>query len=83
MLTLLVGCLSTSFFAVGQGKPDLALKCQHAGAAILLTISLIGWYMFTSMLLLSVDFPIMLPLGDLSTVIRGRSETNRGTTKHV
>jgi hypothetical protein len=31
--------------------------------------------MLTSILLLSVDFPIMLPLGDLSTIIRGRTET--------
>jgi hypothetical protein len=83
MLTLLVGCLAASFFAVGQGKADLALNCQHAGAGLLLAISFIGWYMLTSMLLLSVDFPIMLPLGDLSTVIHGRSETKRGTTKQV
>ncbi|SPJ79806.1 related to Y.lipolytica GPR1 protein and Fun34p [Fusarium torulosum] len=77
------GCLAASFFAVGQGKADLALNCQHAGAGLLLAISFIGWYMLTSMLLLSVDFPIMLPLGDLSTVIHGRSETKRGTTKQV
>ncbi|KAF4996646.1 hypothetical protein FGRMN_4392 [Fusarium graminum] len=86
ILLLLVpcfGCLATSFFSVGQGKAELALKCQHAGAGLLFVISMIGWYMLTSMLLLSVDFPVMLPLGDLSTIIHGRSETKRGTTKQV
>ncbi|KAM0351057.1 hypothetical protein ACHAPU_002838 [Fusarium lateritium] len=86
ILLLLVPCfgsLATSFFSVGQGKAELALRCQHAGAGLLFVITLIGWYTLTSMLLLSVDFPIMLPLGDLSTVIRGRTETKRGTTKQV
>jgi len=70
-----VGCLSASFFALAQGSAGLALKCQHVGAGLLLAVTFIGWYMLTSMLLLSVDFPIILPLGDLSTIIRGRSET--------
>jgi hypothetical protein len=75
LTSLVVGCLSASFFALAQGSAGLAVKYQHVGAGLLLAVTFIGWYMLTSMLLLSVDFPIILPLGDLSTVIRGRSET--------
>ncbi|KAH7185096.1 uncharacterized protein B0J16DRAFT_124507 [Fusarium flagelliforme] len=78
VLVLLVpcfGCLSASFFALAQGSAGLAVKYQHVGAGLLLAVTFIGWYMLTSMLLLSVDFPVILPLGDLSTIIRGRSET--------
>ena len=74
---VIVSCLAAAFFAVSQGKGDLALKCQHAGAGVLFAISLIGWYMFGCLILMSVDFPIMLPLGDLSTIIRGKSDATK------
>ncbi|KAI7769202.1 hypothetical protein LZL87_011919 [Fusarium oxysporum] len=86
ILLLLVpcfSCLAAAFFAVSQGKANLALKCQHAGAGLLFALSLIGWYMFMSILLMSVDFPIMLPLGDLSTIIRGKSDANKDASKTV
>lgn len=86
ILLLLVpcfSCLAAAFFAVSQGKANLALKCQHAGAGLLFALSLIGWYMFMSILLMSVDFPIMLPLGDLSTIIRGKSDTKKDASKTV
>jgi hypothetical protein len=36
--------------------------------------ALIGWYVFTSVMLVAIDFPLQLPIGDLSNVIRGRTE---------
>lgn len=69
-----VSCLSASFFAVAHGASDSALTFQHAGAGLLLGVSLLGWYIFFALVLLSVDFPLCLPLGDLSTVIRGRGD---------
>ncbi|PCD23559.1 hypothetical protein BFJ70_g5988 [Fusarium oxysporum] len=86
ILLLLVpcfSCLAAAFFAVSQGKANLALKCQHAGAGLLFALSLIGWYMFMSILLMSVDFPIMLPLGDLSTIIHGKSDAKKDASKTV
>ncbi|GKU08144.1 unnamed protein product [Fusarium langsethiae] len=80
ILALLIpcfSCLSASFFAVAQGNSSRALQYQHVGAGILLAVTCIGWYMLTSILLLSVDFPVMLPLGDLSTIIRGRTEAKQ------
>lgn len=36
-----------------------------------------GWYLITSILLAIVDFPIQLPVGDLSTVVKGKSQRMR------
>lgn len=33
-----------------------------------------GWYLLTAILLASVDFPVQLPVGDLSTMIKGHSQ---------
>jgi hypothetical protein len=32
-----------------------------------------GWYLLTAIMLAIVDYPIQIPVGDLSTVIKGRS----------
>ncbi|KAF4338981.1 GPR1 [Fusarium beomiforme] len=77
------GCLSAAFFAASQGKADLSLRCQHAGAGILFAISIIAWYLFMSIILMSVDFPITLPVGDLSTIIRGKSDSTKDASKAV
>lgn len=80
ILALLVptfGCLSGSFFAVAQGHAARAQTLQHAGAAILFVISLLGWYIFLAQVLLSVDFPFGLPVGDLSTVVRSKADKTR------
>lgn len=70
----LVGCLAASFFAVSQGYSSKALTLQYAGAGLLFVTSLLGWYIFVALLLLAVDFPFSLPLGDLSTVIKGKTK---------
>jgi len=54
---------------------------QNVGAGFLLAVSLIGWYIFAALVLLSVDFPFRLPLGDLSTRIKGHTEKDH-TEKH-
>jgi len=77
ILLLLVptfGCLAASFFAVSQGYSSKALTLQYAGAGLLFVTSLLGWYIFVALLLLAVDFPFSLPLGDLSTVIKGKTK---------
>lgn len=42
---------------------------QHAGAGLLFACSLLGWYIFISQTLASVEFPLCLPMGDLSTIV--------------
>ena len=36
--------------------------------------SAMGWYLLLVLLLAAVDFPLNLPVGDLSTLIKGASE---------
>ncbi|KAH7118322.1 hypothetical protein EDB81DRAFT_848069 [Dactylonectria macrodidyma] len=45
-----------------------------AKAGTLLAATILGWYNFLALVLLSVNFPLTLPLGDLSTVIMERAE---------
>ncbi|KAI0855599.1 GPR1/FUN34/yaaH family-domain-containing protein [Xylaria cubensis] len=81
VLLLLVptfGCLSASFFAVARGLPMRAKTLQHVGAGLLFAVSLLGWYIFLALVLLSVEFPLMLPLGDLSNLVPPRKNEKRG-----
>ncbi len=38
---------------------------------------MLGWYLFFALLFAAVDFPFQLPVGDLSTTVRGYSEKNK------
>ncbi|KAJ6023524.1 uncharacterized protein N7446_013889 [Penicillium canescens] len=67
----LVCCLAAAFFALASGLAAAAATYQHVGAILLLVVSLMGWYIFLSLILLAVDFPFWLPMGDLSTIIKG------------
>ncbi|KAJ5112208.1 hypothetical protein N7532_000253 [Penicillium argentinense] len=78
-LTLIptVACLSAAFFALAHGDAATAATCEHVGGGLLLAVAFLGWYIFLSLLLLSVDFPIRLPMGDLSTRIQGFNQRQK------
>ena len=63
------GCLAAYFFGHGA-NPNLL---TGAGACTFV-ICLLGWYLFFVQLLAAVDFPLNLPVGDLSGYIKGASE---------
>ncbi|GKT45339.1 protein alcS [Colletotrichum spaethianum] len=48
---------------------------QAAGASAFVTC-MAGWWLIFAILLASLDFPLELPVGDLSRVIRGKSENS-------
>ncbi|KAF7562244.1 hypothetical protein G7046_g1899 [Stylonectria norvegica] len=77
------GCLSASFFATSKSQTASALTYQHVGAGLLLGVSMLGWYIFMALILLSVEFPFRLPLGDLSTIVPGRVEENRASDESM
>ncbi|KFY87974.1 hypothetical protein V500_06652 [Pseudogymnoascus sp. VKM F-4518 (FW-2643)] len=52
----------------------LAQKFQVGGGAVLLAACLGGWYLLFSLLLVAVDFPLQLPIGDLSHIVPGFSQ---------
>ena len=69
--------LTASYWYAGHGNLGPAINCQKAGGAFAFVGGLVGWYLFISLVLDGVDFPISLPVGDLSQIIRGRSDRNK------
>ena len=65
-------CLAGVFFYAAEGIVKANLEV--AAGALTFVISLLGWYLFFVQLLASVDFPLNLPVGDLSRFIKGASE---------
>lgn len=74
MLTIPVDLLAASYWAISHGNTAKALTLQHGGAGCLLAVSFLGWYILAALILPTVDFPIVLPLGDLSKRIKGAAE---------
>ncbi|CAK7220383.1 hypothetical protein SCUCBS95973_004135 [Sporothrix curviconia] len=69
-------CLGAAFWYMAEdleGTTALVTKLFQAGGAILFVTCACGWYILLSIMLAIVDFPIQLPVGDLSTVVKGRS----------
>ena len=65
-------CLAQFFFEIGNGVVNLTL--EHAAGGLTFAVCLLGWYLFLVQLLAAVDFPLNLPVGDLSRFIKGASE---------
>ena len=63
------GCLAAYFFQHGANP-----KLLVAAGACDFIVCLLGWYLFFVQLLAAVDFPLNLPVGDLSRFIKGASE---------
>ncbi|EME38819.1 hypothetical protein DOTSEDRAFT_66810 [Dothistroma septosporum NZE10] len=72
--TVTFPCLTASYFYAANGMMTLAKTTRIAGAAFAFVASMVGWYLWFSLVLESVDFPISLPVGDLSKYIKGKSE---------
>jgi uncharacterized protein len=70
-------CLAASDWQAAQGNSAAALSLQHAGGGFAFVSCLVGWYLFLVLLLVAVDFPLNLPVGDLSHIIKGASQTGR------
>ncbi|KAK5070066.1 hypothetical protein LTS08_001240 [Lithohypha guttulata] len=72
--TITFPCLTASYFAAADGHMALAVSTRVAGAAFAFVASIVAWYLWFSMILESVDFPLTLPVGDLSKFVKGKSE---------
>jgi len=74
------GCLAGMFWKIAEGTAAAAATAgtlQHAAGGLTFVICLLGWYLFFVQLLASVDFPLNLPVGDLSRFIKGASERTK------
>ncbi|KAK8076474.1 hypothetical protein PG994_003746 [Apiospora phragmitis] len=64
-------CLAGAFFQTYNGAAALAGRLQVAGGAFAFLACIVGWWILLSLLLASVDFPVQLPLGDLTGIVPG------------
>lgn len=55
------GFLTAAYWYKAEGRLALASKMQTAGASFVFVTDMLGWYLFGSLLLAAVDFPLQLP----------------------
>ncbi|KAF9894799.1 hypothetical protein FE257_004420 [Aspergillus nanangensis] len=77
LLVITFGCFAGSFFQLALGEAALAARLQLVGGAFNFALCFPIWHIFIAQILESVDFPITIPVGDLSSVILGRSQKMR------
>jgi succinate-acetate transporter protein len=68
------GCLAAAFWHLAAGDAVKAQLLQHVGAGLAFAVCILGWYLFAVQLLVAVDFPLDLPVVDLSHLIRGGTD---------
>lgn len=59
------------------------LTPMQAGGACGFVTMVIGWYLLLALMLSTVDFPINLPVGDLSTVFKGGADLRKSRIDKV
>ncbi|KAF1832541.1 hypothetical protein BDW02DRAFT_422016 [Decorospora gaudefroyi] len=71
------GLLAGSYLQLANGQAALAGRLAEAAGAFCFVTCLFGWYIFFAIMLASVDFPLDLPLVDLSGIIKGAAEKRK------
>ena len=67
-------CLTASYFYAANGMLAIAKTTRVVGGAFSFIASMVAWYLWFSLILESVDFPVTLPVGDLSKYVKGKSD---------
>lgn len=70
-------CLAGAFWRLAEGEMASGTKLVTAAGALAFVTCVAGWWIFAAILLAALDFPINLPVGDLSHIIKGASEKNK------
>lgn len=52
----------------------MAGTLQKTAGAFLFVTCASGWWIFLAQMLAALDFPVQIPVGDLSTLIKGASQ---------
>jgi len=73
-LVVAFSLLAAAYWEVANGNVAYAGKLQVAGGAVLFFTAACGWWIFAAIMLAALDFPFQIPVGDLSTLIKGASE---------
>lgn len=64
-------------------KPIFADCITKSAGALLFACCMGGWYLLLALMLPTVDFPLELPLGDLSHLIPGKSQLKKNKEPDV
>ncbi|KAK3171241.1 hypothetical protein OEA41_003325 [Lepraria neglecta] len=73
-LTVVFSLLAGTFWNLSAGNAAVAGRCLIAAGAMGFVSAAAGWWILFALVFASVDFPIQLPVGDLSHIIKGASE---------
>lgn len=67
--------LTSAYWVLAESLTNatLAVKLEKAAGATTFVTCLIGWWVFVAIMLASTDFPLSLPVGDLSGFIKPAS----------
>ncbi|KAL4783582.1 GPR1/FUN34/yaaH family-domain-containing protein [Aspergillus varians] len=74
LLVITFALIAGAFFQMAIGATEVAQRLQVAGGAFNLALCVPVWHIFLTQILEAVDFPIALPVGDLSSIVPGRSQ---------
>jgi succinate-acetate transporter protein len=79
---LLAGVYWENAKALSSTPPDASTlayagRLQIAAGACVFVTSLAGWWLFFAIMLAALDFPFQIPVGDLSTLIKGASQRQK------
>ncbi|KAJ5684690.1 uncharacterized protein N7477_001035 [Penicillium maclennaniae] len=77
LLVITFSLTAATFFQAALGNAIQAARLQTAAGAFNFALCLPIWHIFIAQILDAVDFPISLPVGDLSTVVLGKSQKAR------
>lgn len=76
--------LAGTYWLLAEGNDAGAGRVQIAAGACTFAFCVLGWYVELHLMLLSVDFPINVPMYDLSTVVPGASDlVRKKDSKHA
>lgn len=70
-------CLAFSFWRTADGNAASAVNYMHWAGGLAFVVSIVGWYLFMAQILVSVDFPLSLPVLDLSKVVKGAGDIRK------
>ncbi len=74
---------SANGIASGAPQTQMIHRMQVAAGAFTFITSMAGWWIFFAIMLAALDFPFQLPVGDLSTMIKGASERRKAKESMV
>jgi len=80
-LDIALWLLTGAYWKLGEGDAYTAGKLETAAGAFTFTFCMFGWYLLISILLQSLEFPISLPVFDLSKYLMKKRELRKSTKR--